>query len=572
MDEKRKKTGFLRSLSQWRTKALFIVFLIISVAMLNRLYFLQIVRGDYYSALALGQNIKVENLPPRGNIYFQDKAGESRFLAAANKEVPFIYANPAEIEDEENVLSILEGFIEFEEKERGVILSRLFNKSSSYALIKKNITEEQAKTITELKIKGVYVKYESTRLYPAGQIASHVLGFLGFEGDKRTGQYGVEESYEAILSGNPTNKFSLTGLFSDSVFENSPSDIELTIDYGAQFVVEKKLAELVSKLSADSATAIFMDPKTGAIIVMANYPEFDPNTYNKTEDLSIFNNLAVQSVFEPGSSFKPITISAAMDGGAVTSQTTYEDTGSVSLSGYTIRNSDNQAHGIQTMTQVLEKSLNTGVIFAQQELGKKGFREYLENFGLDEKTQIDLPGEAENNMDNIKNTNRDINFATASFGQGISLTPMRLLASISAIANNGVIMKPYVVKRITNGVRYADTEPKEMANPISSMTASRLTTMMVSVVDNGFGSKAAVPGYSIAGKTGTAQVPDKEGSGYSSDTIHSFVGFAPAYNPQFAGIIKVDNPRGINFAADSIAPVFGELASFLLQYYKIPPQ
>jgi len=224
------------------------------------------------------------------------------------------------------------------------------------------------------------------------------------------------------------------------------------------------------------------------------------------------------------------------------------------------------------MTEVLEKSLNTGAIFAQQELGKKKFREYLEAFQFDQTTGIDLPAEAEGDIRNIQNSNRDINFATAAFGQGIAMTPLRLLTSLSAIANGGTIVRPYIVRKIIHDDAETVTETEIVARPISSTTASRVTAMMVSVVDNGFGRKAGVPGYAVAGKTGTAQIPNIDTPGYSDKTIHSFVGFAPAYNPRFIGIIKVDEPNNIRFAADSVAPVFGEIASFLLQYYKIPPQ
>ncbi|OGZ60814.1 MAG: hypothetical protein A2919_01385 [Candidatus Spechtbacteria bacterium RIFCSPLOWO2_01_FULL_43_12] len=571
MDSKRKKSGPPRLFSQWRTKALFIVFLLVSAVILNRLYSLQIIQGDYYSALARGKDVKIEDVPPRGNIYFQDKAGEGRFLAATNKEVPLVYANPKNIDDEEHVLNTLAGIIDIEQ-EKDTILARLLDKTRSYALIKRNLSEHEAGIITELELEGVYVKYESVRIYPAEAVGSHVLGFLGFSGDKRIGQYGAEEFHENTLSGNSSGTFSLEGLFSNSIFNDSPSDVELSIDYGIQFVVEKKLAETVERLGAASGTAIFMDPKTGAIISMANFPEFNPNTYNEVEDISIFDNPAVQGTYEPGSAFKPITVAAGLDAGVITPQTTYDDTGKVHIGGYTIENFDKKSRGQQTMTQALENSLNTGMVFIQQSLGKKKFREYVEAFQMDNYTGIDLPGEDKGSMANIKNTNIDINYATASFGQGLSLTPLRLLTAISAIANNGVMMKPYITEKIKKGPLEIVTKPEEIARPISSVTASKVTAMMVSTVKNGYDKKVSVPGYTLAGKTGTAQVPNEDGSGYSDKTIHTFVGFAPAYDPKFVGIIRMDGVKGINFASDSIAPLFGDIASFVLQYYQIPPQ
>ena len=337
-------------------------------------------------------------------------------------------------------------------------------------------------------------------------------------------------------------------------------------------MVERKLQELLENLDADLASAIFMNPRTGEILAMAQRPGFDPNNYSDVENINVFKNNLVQSVYELGSVFKPITMAAAIDAGVITPQTVYNDTGSVRIGGYTISNFDGKARNLQTMTEVLEKSLNTGAIFAQQQLGKKKFRDYLEAFQFDKLTGIDILGEVAGNMQSIKTANRDIDFATSSFGQGISFSPLRFLTSVAAIANEGKIMRPFLVKKVIKDGQEISTEPKVLAQPVTSLTASRVAAMMVSVVDNSFDRKAAVPGYSVAGKTGTAQIPNKDSSGYSDQTIHSIVGFAPAYDPVFIGIIKVDNPHGIRFAADSVTPTFREIASFILQYYKVPPQ
>ncbi|MDX1608274.1 MAG: penicillin-binding protein 2 [Candidatus Spechtbacterales bacterium] len=576
MPKKRKKRKRSSKASQkkrsvnWRIKALFLVFILMSGAIIARLYFLQIVHGDYYAALARGQKTADERVIPRGKIYFADNAGEDRFIAATNKEAPLVYANPKEIKDERAVLSEVKKVIEIPEEDTDIILDRMRNKNLSYALIARGLSKEKGEEIDALKLPGVYTRTELARIYPAGSIASDLLGFLGFSGSKRSGQYGLEEFYDPALSGDTDSGFFFTDLFSPNIDESA--DLELSVDYGVQFAVEKKLETLVEELEAESASAIFMDPSTGAIIAMAIVPDFNPNNYNAVENISIFSNETTQAVYELGSVFKPITMAAAIDAGVITPKTVYEDTGKIEISGYTIRNSDGKAYENQTMTEALEKSLNTGAIFAQQEVGKKKFREYLENFQLDKVTGVDLPGEVPGNIENVKNTNRDINFATASFGQGISFSPLRFLASMAAIANEGKIMRPYVVDKINYSDKSISTDPEVMAQPINSLTASRITAMMVSVVENGYGEKAKVPGYTVAGKTGTAQVPNPDGPGYSDKTIHSFVGFAPAYNPKFIGIVKVDNPQNIKFSADSVTPAFGDLASFILQYYKIPPQ
>ena len=549
-----------------RINFLIALFLIATGTLLARLYHLQIVKGEDYSAFAKGIYFKINNTqPPRGDIYFQDKAGEQRYLVATNTQSYFVYADPKEVENAQNALAQLSAILEIDSEENEVVLTRLNNKESSYALIKKNLTEDEINRINELNLPGIYIQSESMRIYPAGETGAHILGFLGFEGDTRTGQYGIEEYYNNILSGSENYKL-FSGQGADS------ADLELTVDYGIQFVIEKKLEELLDKLDADSATAIFMNPKTGAILAMAQKPGFDSNKYEEVEYVDVFKNNLVQSVYELGSVFKPITMAAAIDAGVVTPQTVYNDTGSIRIGGYTISNFDGKARDLQTMTEVLEKSLNTGAIFAQQQLGKKKFRDYLEAFQFDKLTGIDIQGEVAGNIQSIKNTNRDIDFATASFGQGISFSPLRFLTSAAAIANEGKIMKPFLVNKVIRNEEEKTTEPEVLAQPITALTASRVTAMMVSVADNSFDKKMAVPGYSVAGKTGTAQIPSKDGSGYSDQTIHSVVGFAPAYDPKFVGIIRVDNVRGINFASDSIAPVFGDMASFILQYYQVPPQ
>ncbi|MEX0869996.1 MAG: penicillin-binding protein 2 [Candidatus Spechtbacterales bacterium] len=568
--KKNKKRGTSIEQKNRRIKALFIVFVLMSFGVIGRLYYLQIENGDKYSALARGQRgIGAEVLPPRGDIYFQDKAGADTFLAAANRNIPMAYANPREVSDEGFVAGELMRILDLSESETSSILERIENKDMAYTILARGLSKEQAEEIKELGMRGIHITEEQVRFYPSDSVAAHSIGFLGYKGNERAGQYGVEEYYNDILSGKASLGFSLNNLLPGNT---NAANIELTIDYGAQFMVERKLKELVDRWSPDEVSAIFMNPKTGEIIAMAHIPGFDPNNYRDVDDISVFNNNITQSVYELGSVFKPITVAAAIDSGSITPQTTYEDEGSIRIGSYTIRNSDREAHGEKTMTEALELSLNVGMVFAQQAMGKKPFRDYLEGFLLDQRTGIDLPGEARGNIDNIQNTNRDINFATASFGQGISFTPLRFLASISAIANEGVIMKPHIVKRVDHNGSITETEPEEIASPISSMTASRVTAMMVSTIEDGFGDKAAVPGYSVAGKTGTAQIPNPDSAGYSDRTLHSFVGFAPAYNPRFVGIIVMNNPKGVRFSSDSTAPAFGEIASFLLQYYKVPPQ
>ena len=393
------------------------------------------------------------------------------------------------------------------------------------------------------------------------------------------GRYGIEQYFNSTLVGTSGFAEALPFLGIDKTKVGFPgADIELTIDNTVQYQVEEILCDVVERTHAESGSAIFMDPQTGAILAMAHCPSFDPNNYSKyisddqEDKYAVFKNNAISGAFEPGSIFKPITIASALDSGAITPITTYEDNGFVVVSGRRLSNVGGVGRGKQTMTQVLEESLNTGTVFAMEQMGQETFSDYLEKFQLKKATGITLAGETVGSLHGVRKGAPDVNFATATYGQGISITPLRMLTAISALANDGIMMQPYIVERIVDHEgNETITEPEEVARPISSFTATRITDMLVSTAENGYGTKLAVPGYSIAAKTGTAQVAQEDGQGYYQDrVIHSFVGYAPAYNPKFVGILRVDRPQTIRFATDSLSPVFHDIAKFLFHHYSIP--
>lgn len=525
-----------------------------------RLFVLSYIRHTLYVQTAQAQNQNISNILIRGNIFIQDPkatgtATNQRYLVATNKKFALIYATPASLTDPVATVSQLAGILHIDQSG---LQASLGGGSTSSKIIARKLTADQVDAINNLNIKGIGIRYETDRYYPANSFLSQVLGFLGYGGDGRLGQYGIEGYFDNELSGQADNSSS-----------PQPDDVVLTIDRNVQTFAESELHSVLTKWHAAGGSIIVQDPQTGKIIAMAQEPTFDPNNYSSSPTSS-YINANTQGMFEPGSSFKPITMAMGLDLGKITPDTTYVDPGVINIAGRQIHNFDNLAHGTETMTQVLEKSLNTGAAFVENLVGQDDFLNYSINFGFGQKTGVDLPGEVSGDVANLY-SGRQVNFVTASFGQGIAVTPIQLIAAYSALANGGKLMKPYIVDRIIHEGGAEDVTKPEIASiPISEKTSAKIRSMLVSVVDIGF-DKARIKGYDVAGKTGTAQIADGHGGYLDGVFIHDFLGFAPASNPRFVVLIKMDKPQGITFAADSLSPYFRDVAAYLLNYYNIPP-
>lgn len=432
----------------------------------------------------------------------------------------------------------------------------------------------------ELKISGIGFSEKPFRFYPEGNIGSNILGFVGFAGDREQGRYGLEGFFDQELAGLPGSLKTERDAKGEPIIINDRqynkavdgSDLILTIDRSIQFMACQKLNEAVMRHGADGGSVIILEPKSGAVLAMCSNPDYNGNDYEEVKDIKVFTNPAIFSQYEPGSIFKVITMAMALDQEKITPQTAYEDTGQVVISKYKIENSDHKANGRQTMTEVLEKSLNTGAIFAMRAVGPDNFASYVKKFGFGEKTGIELEGESRGDIKNLmKKPVGELYAATASFGQGLAVTPIQTAAAFSILANNGVMMQPYIVKEIIrpDGSKIA-TSPKTVGRIISEKAAAILGGMMVNVVEHGHGKRAGVKGYYVAGKTGTAQVPAKNGGYQAGAHIGSFAGFAPVDNPKFVMLVRIDQPRDVEWAESSAAPLFGELAEYMLNYWQVP--
>jgi stage V sporulation protein D (sporulation-specific penicillin-binding protein) len=552
------------------------VFILIALAIVGRLFYLQAFRHNYFVKAASSQHWIKDTIPAeRGKIYADDSLSNTPYVLATNQKLDVLYVNPKEVQDKYRTSAFLALVTGMKQEE---VLAK-FDETKLYVTIKRKLDKGQSDRIKEAKIKGVGVAPENWRYYPEAGLAGPILGFVN---DESVGNYGLEEYFDEILSGTPgilnqeADNAGVKIAFGDNVSKPAVNgdDIYLTIDRYIQGKAEQLLTEAVKKFGAPSGTVIVMNPKTGAILAMANSPSFDPNKYAKMEekDYASFKNRAVTDVYEPGSIFKVITMACGLDDGKVTPDTKYNDTGSVTLNGHKIMNSTKKSYGEQTMTFVLEQSLNTGSTYVQQKLGKNSFFEYLKKFGFGTLTGIEMPGEGAGRIYEPKEVN-DHTYATMSFGQSISVTPIQMATSIAAIANKGKMMKPFIVKKTVDAKNKAKiTKPKEIRQVISEKAAADLSKMMVSVVLNGHGKQAGVKGYKVAGKTGTAQIPKKDGVGYEvGKNIGSFVGFAPADDAQFVVLAKIDEPKGVPWAEESAAPLVGSMLDFLLKYYQVPP-
>ena len=525
------------------------------VTLLFNLYHLQLSKGQYYLARADSQYAASGVLEaPRGTIYFTD-ADNNHLPVALDKDFPIVYAVPKVMEDEK-AASKLAPLVNMPVRD---LQRRLGNASSSYELLIKKGDPAIVAKIEELKIKGVYTDQGPARYYPLGPLAGQLLGFVGpaeKANDPDRGRYGVEEFYNKNLAG-------VRGSIDDGdvTAPSAGQDLVLTIDPTIQKEAERIINNLNKKFDAKGGSIVVQEPKTGKILALANSPQFDPNNYGKA-DLSDFIDPVVQQIYEPGSVFKVLTMAAGIDAGKITPSTVFHDTGALKLNGYTIHNWDMKAYGDVTMTNVIEHSLNTGAAFAERTTGEETFKKYLLKFGFNERTGVDLPGELRGDINRLLQKDaRPIVFATASFGQGVAATPLQVINAISTLANGGELMRPYV---------NADLQPEMLEQVIRPETAAAVTKMMISAVDQA--KIAHIEGYSIAGKTGTAQVPDLKNGGYAKDrVINTYTGFGPTSDPRFTILIKLNEPYGAPLAGMTVVPAFREMAQFIINYYTIPP-
>lgn len=554
-------------------------FFLFGLLILAQLFRVQVLGNDFYAALAEGQHDLFRHLfPQRGRIYARDRAsGDKEFLLATNRTLNLLYAEPFRMEDPAAAARALAPILGVEASD---IAAKISDRKERYRVLARKLDDDARGRIEALGLAGIGFTEEDFRFYPEGGTGAQLIGFVGESERGRAGRYGIEGWFDKELAGeqgylesekDPGGRAIAIGNRTVEPAKDGV-DLVLTVDRTVQHVVCRKLDEWVVRHGAERGSVVVLEPATGKVIALCNAPGFDPNDYGKVEDISVYNDTATFDAYEPGSIFKTITMAAGIEAGKISPTTPFDDPGEVKIGPFTIRNSDLKAHGPVTMTEVLVRSLNTGMVEVVHRLGAAQFLSAVRDFGFGQKPGLELHSEAAGDIEPLERKG-DIWSATGSYGQGITATALQMAVAYATLANDGLMMRPYVVEEIRRADGTVEKRtPKAVRQVVSERTARLVSGMLTAVVERGHGTRAAVPGYWIGGKTGTAQIARKDGPGYEvGATIGSFAGYGPIDDPKFAMVVRIDRPKDVQYAESSAAPLFGDIAKFLLDYYQVPP-
>ena len=538
------------------------------VIIFSRLFFLQVIQANEGAEQAWKQHHKSITVETNRGVIV-DRNGNA---LALNVEVPSVYANPTSVKNPARAAAKLSRALGVPKRS----LMKELKRRQDFVWMKRKVKERSAKVVQGLALPGVNVLMEPRRFYPKGMLLANLLGFAGIDSQ---GLEGLELQYETYLQGEKSlvvfqrdaRGRMIVPTESQQLRANEGHRISLTIDEVIQYIAEQELDAAVQKTQAKGGAVLVMDPSTGAMLAWALRPTFDPNTFSSASP-ELWRNRAVTDPYEPGSTFKVVVAASALEEGVVEADTlVYGGDGGLSIAGTTVH--DASKSGWITFSDVLRQSSNVGMIKTAISLGNDRLYQYLRAFGFGEKTEIDLPGEAPGILRDPSHwSSRSL--ASLAMGQEVAVTPIQLLTAISAIANGGWLLKPYVVSEIwnANGERVLQREVQTKRRPISAETAQILTGLLQDAVDRGTGKRAGLSDYTVAGKTGTAQKIDTETKAYSSTkVVGSFVGFVPAEEPRLAILVIIDEPDGEGWGGVVAAPVFKRVAEQVLRHLRIAP-
>jgi cell division protein FtsI/penicillin-binding protein 2 len=560
-----------------RIRWLAALFIVVALVIVGRLYILQIIRGKQYIARANAQfTLPQDPLIDRATIYFTGK--DATPIVAATLQDGFSLAlNPTKITDPEALYAKINPIVPID---HDTFVAKATKKGTQYALVANHLETAAGQKLEALGLTGIVIAEDRWREYPGGTLAAQTLGFVAYNGDQQEGRYGLESQYDATLTRSDqdlyTNFFVQVFGSVKSALQGNPlsGDVITTIEPSVQAELERTLVEYNSTWHPKLSGGVVMDPKTGEIVAMAVNPTFDLNLSGQQTDPKIFANPMVENVYEMGSIIKPLTVAAGIDSGAITAESTYNDTGCITVDTKKICNFDFQPRGVIPMQQILSQSLNVGASYVATQVGTSSMRNYfLNKYALGSTTGIDLPGEIHGLVNNLASP-RLVEFDTASFGQGIAITPIETARALGVLASGGYLVTPHIVKSI----HYDTGVTKDVAYPapvqvLKPQTATTLSRMLTSVVDLSLAKGGLkLDHYSVAAKTGTAQIVDPTtGKYYPDKYLHSFFGYFPSYDARFIVFLFAYQPVGAPYASQTWAPPFHTLTQFLINYYDIPP-
>lgn len=569
----------MRRAFKYRLRILSAGIVLMALLLVMRLYFVQVVHGSDYSLRAEHQYVSSSQvLFDRGSIYFTTKDGTQ--VSAATLATGFLIAiNPQTLKNPEQTYNAILAHVP--NLDHAAFMAAVAKTEDPYEVVAHHVPDDAGRAVDALNIPGVIVELEQWRDYPAGSAAAQSVGFIAFDNDNTlAGRTGLERYYNDILTQGSTGVF---GNFFAELFGNvqqiladprqaQQGDIITSIEPMVQKELDSELGKVETQYGSDLSGGIIMDPKTGAIYALSTNPTFDLNNFQQ-ENPQYFGNPLVEKRYEFGSILKTMTMTSGLDAGVITPDTTYDDTGCIEVNKSRICNYDLKARGVIPMQQVLSQSLNVGASWIATRLGHDRMRTYFTNLGLGTETGIDLPSEIHGDIHNL-NSPRDVEYDTASFGQGIAMTPVETIRALSSIANNGAIVTPHLATavRLESGV----TKQLSWGKPVQVFTpqaAQETTRMLVQVVDTKLGNGTVkIPNLSVAAKTGTAQIAGPDGKYIAGNVfLHSFFGYFPASNPRFAILLYTVKPKGVEYASETLTAPFMDLTHFLINYYNLPP-
>lgn len=553
-----------------RIAALFFLFTLGIFLLGGRIFWVQFVRGAELAEKAEQNRMRDEPVASKRGIIY-DRNGKELAISVSADSVSACPADIIASKEQTKIAHQLATILEMDEEK----LLKTLTKRTTFVWVKRQIKPEQAKKIREMDLPGIRLTEESHRQYPNGIFCSHVLGISGID---NTGLEGIDHYYDDLVGGSKGRIV----IEKDAANRNIPeathkyinpvdgANLILTIDETIQYIVEREIEKVFKERGAKSASIIVMDPATGEILALSCRPTFDPNNYAKYP-ASNRHNFAINDAYEPGSTMKVITAAMAMEEKIVDGESRFFCPGYTKVGKETIRCANGRAHGSQTFAQIVENSCNVGFVQVGLDLGLEKYFKYVKAFGFGKATGIDLPGEEDGILVPEKKA-QQIDLATMAFGQANAVTPIQLITAVGAVANDGKLMKPHLVKQIidNNGKVIKKIDPIVVRRVISEETAHQLCLILESEVTVGSGQNAFIDGYRVAGKTGTAQKA-KSGGYLSDEYIASFIGFAPAVNPRLVCLVIVDAPQGYPYFGGWVAaPAFKNIMEDALHYLEVP--